>query len=650
MPPLQLVRQKFWMTNQSDAHRYSALHRRQWLILLLITVAISAAYFATVHRNPPGYYIDESSISYNAYTVSQNGRDEFGEPWPLYFRAFGDYKNPVHIYLLAAIYRITGPGILAARWLSAACGVLAALGLGLLATRITKRRDAGIVVALMSLLTPWLFEMSRVVLEVALYPLAIVLFLLCARRASTKARWSWQEVICLATTLALVTYTYSIGRLLGPMFAFGLIFFASRARRLGVIATWALYALSLLPLVIFNRRHPGALTGRFGIVSYLKPPYLTADNGWEFVKHYFGNLNPWRLLVTGDPNLEQIAHIYGSPLLLAATGILAAGGLLLLLRQHRSDAWWRLVLFCLIVSPVPASLTNEYVHMLRLSPVPVLVIVLTIPAIQWLWEMSKQRRVAILVLVLLIIAQGAVFLWKFEAAASSPNRLRQFDNGYPQEIFGRALGNAERPIYLADALAIPGYIQAYWYATLRGVPLGEFKRLAPDESPPVGALVISTEENCPRCQIINTSHFYTLYVASAPAVKREPLPDSAFRARLSLINPASLLPAGALADFRVLVRNESNEVWPARERSGGTLQVSAGNHWLSPEGTILINDDGRAALLRDLRPGEELELKLTVNAPKKPGSYLLEIDLLQEGVSWFGLKGSPTLRLPVKVE
>lgn len=625
-------------------------HGWQWLILLLISVVLSAAYFATVHRNPPGYYIDESSISYNAYTISQTGRDEFGEPWPLYFRAFGDYKNPVHIYLLAGIYRITGPGIPVARWLSAACGILAALGLGMLAARITKRLDLGLLVTLMALLTPWLFELSRVVLEVALYPLVIILFLLCAHHAAMKVRWAWPEVACLATTLTLVTYTYSIGRVIGPLFAFGLVFFASRARRLGMIATWALYAISLLPLLSFNRQHPGALTGRFALVSYLKPPYLVADNGWEFLKHYFGNFNPWRLLVTGDPNVEQIAHLDGWPLLLAATGVLAAVGLLLVVREHRNDAWWRLVLFCLIVSPVPASLTKEYVHMLRLSPLPVLFIVLTIPTIQWLWMKSHRRQIAGMVLVLLMIAQGAVFMWRFEAAANTQKRQRQFDHGYPDQILDRALNLPHRPIYLADALAIPGYIQAYWYATLRGVPLSTFTRLAPHESPPVGALVISTEENCPRCLIIATSEFYTLYTAITPAEVRTPLPDSAFRARLNLISPRTLLAAGALADFRVLIRNESSQMWPARERSGGTFQVSAGNHWLDPDGKLLINDDGRAALLRDLRPGEEMELKLTVNTPKKPGNYILEIDLLQEGVSWFGLKGSPTLRLPVRVE
>ena len=87
--------------------------------MLLITIALIVFYFARLKSNPPGYYIDESSISYNAYTISQTGVDEFGTSWPLYFRSFGDYKNPIYIYLLAGIYRITGPGILTARALSA---------------------------------------------------------------------------------------------------------------------------------------------------------------------------------------------------------------------------------------------------------------------------------------------------------------------------------------------------------------------------------------------------------------------------------------------------------------------------------------------------------------------------------------------------
>ncbi len=65
---------------------------------------------------------------------------------------------------------------------------------------------------------------------------------------------------------------------------------------------------------------------------------------------------------------------------------------------------------------------------------------------------------------------------------------------------------------------------------------------------------------------------------------------------------------------------------------------------------MIINDDGRAPLASHLSPGEQADLTLIVNAPKTPGDYFLELDMLQEGVSWFGLKGSPALRLPVRVE
>jgi len=140
-----------------------------------------------------------------------------------------------------------------------------------------------------------------------------------------------------------------------------------------------------------------------------------------------------------------------------------------------------------------------------------------------------------------------------------------------------------------------------------------------------------------------------LYLATGTPVKREPLPDSAFRADISVVNPVTVLRTGQLADFMILVKNNSDTVWFARERSGGPLQVSAGNHWLDQNGAVVVSDDGRAALLQDLHPSEQVTLKLTVNAPERPGRYILEVDMLQEGVSWFGLRGSPTLKIPVEV-
>ena len=65
-------------------------------------------YAAGVPDNPPGFHIDESSVAYNAHLITQSGRDEYGEEWPLHFRALGDYKSPTYIYLLAAVFRLGG--------------------------------------------------------------------------------------------------------------------------------------------------------------------------------------------------------------------------------------------------------------------------------------------------------------------------------------------------------------------------------------------------------------------------------------------------------------------------------------------------------------------------------------------------------------
>src|SRR5215510_15768564 len=122
--------------------------RFQFIVLLVLIAAGALLYMHALATTPAGFYIDESSIAYNAHAIAQTGHDEHGERWPLYFRAFGDYKNPVYIYLLAAIFRLTGPSITVARLLSATLGLIAALLIGLLAWRASKRRSIWLMVTL----------------------------------------------------------------------------------------------------------------------------------------------------------------------------------------------------------------------------------------------------------------------------------------------------------------------------------------------------------------------------------------------------------------------------------------------------------------------------------------------------------------------
>ena len=128
--------------------------------------------------NPPGYHRDEAALSLDAYTLSTSLRDEDGARVPLFFRSFDDYKSPVYPYLLAGVFRISGPGQSVARGLSAVLVLAAILLLGVLARRLSRSWGVAAIVVVLAGFTPWLFELGRMAIEATTQPLFVVLFLL----------------------------------------------------------------------------------------------------------------------------------------------------------------------------------------------------------------------------------------------------------------------------------------------------------------------------------------------------------------------------------------------------------------------------------------------------------------------------------------
>src|SRR6266478_234998 len=193
--------------------------RRYSLPLSIIGITILfILYTYGLTENPPGFYQDEAAFAYNAYLLAKTGYSEFGVHWPLFIQTFTwpftVYSNPVCIYLLAAF--------------------------------------------------------NLLFFDSSFYPLALTLFLLSLYKAHTKERWGWFNVAALVTTLALLTYTYTIGRMLAGLLALGLGFFAiNKGRLFDVVRVWMGYGIALIPLAIFNLRHPGALTSRFWALSYV---------------------------------------------------------------------------------------------------------------------------------------------------------------------------------------------------------------------------------------------------------------------------------------------------------------------------------------------------------------------------------------------
>jgi hypothetical protein len=612
----------------------------------LIVVLAAGSYYWRVPDDPPGFSIDESSISYNAYEVSQTGCDEYGKSWPLFFRAFGEYKNPTVIYILAGLFRLTGPSIFVARALSGTFGVLTGLLLGWLAWKMTRRGVVTAIVIVATLLTPWLFESSRLVFEVAIYPALLSLFLLAVWRASLVPRWNWTEVLTLSATLGLLTYSYSIGRLFAPLLALGLGLFIDRSRWRGVLWTCSIYGLFLIPIFIFHRRHPGALTGRFKALTYLTPDKSVATNIGEFARHYLANINPWRWLMTGEGDIRD--HLQGFGSLLAATVFLAILGLVIVLRRHRHEGWWRFIIYCLVIAPVPASLTSNPFPQLRLIAFPVFFLLLLVPALSWLTESNHgqtTKRVLLAIAVVTVLGQGFLFQVRYHRNASSLWYV--FDARFARKVLAPALATKEHSIALLDEPGKAGYIHALWYGVLARLEPARFIRLPLGAWPQPDAVVISTEEECHDCRLIARSLNYIVYRVSpyADDAIADGQPLSIFQANIVCENPPATLATGGPIVLRFLVNNISPVEWPAVGDNAVTLQY----RWQDNAGATIAGDGGGLSIPFDVEPGDTVGMGLKATGPAEPGDYLLEVDLVQEGVGWFSERGSTAWRCKVKV-
>ncbi len=508
------------------------LRRYRIVFVPVVVVLLFFLYVDGLSTNPPGFYVDESGIAYNAYLISHTGAGEFGGRFPLFFQFYTggwtQWANPTQIYLLAIPFLIFKPSIWLARVYSASWVFAACLVLGFLARQISGRRRIGVIVTLLALLTPWLFEVSRLVFETFFYPMALVLFLVAVYYAQRKQSWSRLTIGTLVATLMLLTYTYTSGRLLGPLLAFGLVLFAtSRERLIGVAKTWLLFGITLLPILVFKLSHPQALTQRFYLISYIKPESPWREIVPKFIRRYLEDFSLISLLIDGDGNPRH--HMPGSlGSFLAGVFILAIIGVVIVLARHWRDPWWRFILFGTLVSVVPGALTLDQFHSLRLVAYPIFLLLLTVPALQFLIArptkpqtfakvadvqpapkvMSTVARGAILsALLLAAVMQAMYFQSVFRREGSQRGYV--FDAAY-KEVFDAAMALPDRPIYLVDGTS-PAYVHAYWYATVEGRNRAELIHMKEGIRPPMGALVIGSEANCGNCQVIKRSGEYMLY-------------------------------------------------------------------------------------------------------------------------------------------
>ncbi len=524
---------------------------RNGLIILAGIALLYCFWIYGLSTNPRGFYVDESCIAYNGYLIATTGAQEDGTKFPLYFhcytQGYSQYMSATQPYVLALVYLFVEPSVLSARICAATCVFAATLLLGFLAFRISGKTSVGVIVALSAMATPWLFEYSRLVMELFFFIFSIVLFLFCLYTAYRRGRWKLRDCFFIALSLTLITFGYASGRALAPILAGGLLIFAVSWRALfDVVKVWAIYACTMIPMVVVYFKTPMVISGRFWRTTNISPTKSFLGNLGTVIAALFQDISSIKYyILDGDIYLRH--HVPGVGQFLIATFALGIMGIVIVLMRHRSSAWWRFVLFGLVASLIPGAITSDRYASIRGLAFPIFFLILTVPAISWLIGIYDDKsaasaasdcdldraktiersatgfsgllnspavqhnlRVGLLSALLLLTAiQTVQFQTIFRSSETAESRLGFFHEAYPR-VLDVALADGSRPIYLQDQ-GEPAYMHALWYGSIRGLDRSNFVHLLDRQKAPDGAIVLSSGEPCDGCEVLSREGGFVLF-------------------------------------------------------------------------------------------------------------------------------------------
>jgi 4-amino-4-deoxy-L-arabinose transferase-like glycosyltransferase len=399
-------------------------------ILAAAALIATAIHFIALESAPPGLYVDEASYGYNAYSILHTGRDEAGESFPLFFRAFGEYKGPVLVYGLVPLLAVLGPTPLAVRLGSAIFALACALFVAMVVREATGRRGLARLAFVLAALVPWAFTPSRVATESIVLPFAIAF-----------AWWAWLAAlrtrrvplfVAAWVGWALAWFSYPAGRLLAPVLAVVLVGISWRELRGSRVRCFLAALPLMIPVAVLMRwvgEHPGALTARLKAVAGWQGSAGLAANVVGIAARYIGYFSPRFLFTHGDPSLRHHSG-FGGELFLFMLPLLVAG-IALAIRQRSVFSTFALAGF--LTFPLAACLAESPVHAQRtIGAVPfviVLVIIGTAAAVELLSHHPRILAVSLGVVVLEVAAFLVDFFAFYPARASA-----WFNRGLPEAV------------------------------------------------------------------------------------------------------------------------------------------------------------------------------------------------------------------------
>lgn len=200
---------------------------RRIYIVLFITI-LTIGIVLRLHKLgniPDSLNWDEVSWGYNAYSILKTGHDEHGAFMPLSFKAFGDFKQPVYVYLSSISIWLFGLSAYAVRFPSAFLGILTVPFVWLLVFELFKNYKKRYLISLLSMLffsvSPWSIQFSRVAYEANVGLFFVVSGVALFLRGLNERKYLYNYIGLLL--LSISGYSYHSEKIFTPILFFIII-------------------------------------------------------------------------------------------------------------------------------------------------------------------------------------------------------------------------------------------------------------------------------------------------------------------------------------------------------------------------------------------------------------------------------------------
>ncbi len=364
-------------------------------ILLLLAVLL-LAFFVRLYQVqviPVSLYWDEVAIGYNAYAVSETGKDEYGSSFPLLFRSFDDYKLPGQVYLTAPFVKILGLSELAVRLPAVLMGTLAVLATYAFTLQLfSKRTKLALLSGFFLAISPWHIHFTRASFEAGSALTLLIAGAACILKG-LKAR-QLPALIIGILLLAGSTYFYRSAQVFAPLLVLGLLLFSWKKTILSIKKPLLVVVIfSALVALIYFVSFFGVGNVRINQVGVASETFdqtvesakLIEQSGstalsriiynrrfiyaLQFAKNYAAHFNPNFLFWSGDPfgrhQTPGMGQLYFWEIITLPLGLL--GLWLFSKKKFGLLSWW------VVSAIVPAALASPSPHALRslnILPIP----------------------------------------------------------------------------------------------------------------------------------------------------------------------------------------------------------------------------------------------------------------------------------------